>query len=142
MREEEALPIRLRRLRKAVGLSVERLAHATYRNGHGLTFSAIAQFERGETRPKLETIELLAEALGVSPMEFPEYRLAIARRLFDEREVGLDQAVGNLEALEGGEPLLDRVAREVEQQGSAASPSAKNESRRSTRKASGRRKRA
>ncbi len=54
----------------------------------------------------------LARALEVLPSEFAEYRLAKARGLFDENEVGLDQAIKNLEnsgleAAEGLGPLED-----------------------------------
>ncbi len=67
--------------------------------------------------PRPERIKYVAEALGVPPEEFPEYRLAKARELLDERHHGLDQALTNLaeitEALDalaaerkanGGEP--------------------------------------
>lgn len=47
-----------------------------------------------------ELIQTLAAALDVAPEEFPEYRLALARRELDEREVGLDQAVAMLTQIE------------------------------------------
>lgn len=39
----------------------------------------------------------LARALEVLPSVFAEYRLARARGLFDENEIGLEQAIENLE---------------------------------------------
>jgi transcriptional regulator with XRE-family HTH domain len=86
----------LRRLRLERGLSQERLAFAMHDAGQpGATSGAIGQFERGVTRPRPATIEAIAAALRVDPSEFAEYRLYRLRSLFDEREVGLDQALAN-----------------------------------------------
>ncbi len=80
MREVEALPARLRRLRTERELSQEGLAYEMYRLGSkGATAGAIGQFERGVTRPRPDTIETLARALAVDPTEFVEYQLARAR---------------------------------------------------------------
>lgn len=89
---------RLRRLREERGLSLETFAYQTRDHG-GLTFSAVGQFERGVTYPRQETIEILAKTLEMEPAEFPEWRLAEARRRLDEREVGLDEALAELERI-------------------------------------------
>ena len=46
--------------------------------------------------PSAEALEVLSDALGVDPSEFPEYRLAKARELLDERVNGLDGALETL----------------------------------------------
>ena len=89
-----------RELRQERGLSQEDLAFRMRDQGAGATSGAVGQIERGVIRPKRETIEALAAALGVEPERFAEYRLAAARRLFDEREVGLEEALSNLRQLE------------------------------------------
>lgn len=98
----EPLPALLKRLREARGLSQEALAFRVYDAGEKMTAGAIGQFERGVTRPLPSTVEKLAIALEVDPSVFPEYRLAVARRQLDEREVGLDEALRNLAALQPG----------------------------------------
>ncbi len=99
MKGQESLDKRLLRLRTEAGLSQEALAFRAWDAGRKISAGAIGQFERGITRPTPETIEALAGALGVEPEVFAEYRLAQMRRLFDEREVGLELAVRNLGAL-------------------------------------------
>lgn len=47
--------------------------------------------------PSAEVLEAIAAALGCEPDDFIEYRLAKARELLDERAVGLEQALANLE---------------------------------------------
>ena len=44
-------------------------------------------------------IEAVANALGVPPEDFTEYRLARARRLLDENAIGLEAAAENYELL-------------------------------------------
>jgi transcriptional regulator with XRE-family HTH domain len=61
------------------------------------TAGAIGQIERGLIRPTVATMELLAATLEVEPSHFVEYRLALARRQLDERQVGLKAAVEMLE---------------------------------------------
>jgi transcriptional regulator with XRE-family HTH domain len=94
----------IRRLRLERGLSMEELAYRTRdndadRSRRGLSFSYISLIERDYRRATPEVIELLARTLGVSPREFAEYRLALARRLFDEEAVGVEEALTNLEML-------------------------------------------
>jgi transcriptional regulator with XRE-family HTH domain len=127
MREAETLPKRLRRLRKGRDLSQEGLAYAMHDQGSkGATAGAIGQFERGITRPRPETIEAIAAALGVEPTEFVEYRLALVRRLFDERQVGLEQALDHLESLgDAADALVARVGAESGRRTVAASSNGK-----------------
>jgi transcriptional regulator with XRE-family HTH domain len=94
---------RLRHLRKEVaGLSRSQLSRKTTAvNGRGLPEITIKVLETDRTRqPEINTIEVLAAALEVEPETFPEYRLALARRQLDEREVGLAQALSNLDLVE------------------------------------------
>lgn len=99
---------RLRRLRRDRGLSQPKL----YRSVEDLSLDTIRALERdpssagddqrrGRARyPSTETLEKLAAALDVDPATFPEYRLAKARELLDERAVGLDEALATLELSE------------------------------------------
>lgn len=88
----------MKRLRKERGLSQERLAYAMWQlDDTAPTPGAIGHIERGETRPKSQTMILIARALEVPPETFAEYRLEMARRQLDERHVGFERAVANLE---------------------------------------------
>jgi len=92
-------------LRRSKGWSRERLAHSAYAvDRDGTSAAQIAAIERGRRRPSARTMAALAEALGVAPTVFAEYRLAVARHVLDERAVGLDQAITRLEEL-GMEPV-------------------------------------
>lgn len=51
--------------------------------------------------PSAQVLEIVARALGVDPEEFPEYVLARARSVIDERQVGLEAAFENLQSLLG-----------------------------------------
>ena len=97
----EPLSVRLRALRDQRGYSRSQLSRLTMAiDGKGLPEITIKDLETNPRQPHLETLELLSEALEVRPETFPEYRLALARRQLDEREVGIDQAVATLEAIE------------------------------------------
>jgi transcriptional regulator with XRE-family HTH domain len=97
----EAIGSVIRRLRIERGWSQEALAfEVRSRTKSSPTAGAIGQIERGVTRPRQQTIEGIARALDLSPEDLAEYRLAAVRRLFDERAVGLDQAIANLGAFE------------------------------------------
>lgn len=50
-----------------------------------------------ERDPSLKVMEACAEALGIAPDTFWEYRLAQVQRMFDPREVGEDEAYANLQ---------------------------------------------
>ncbi len=68
-----------------------------------LSHGYISALANERDRPSEKTIKRLADGFGIAPSEILEYRLAQARRLFDEREkegVGLEQAAANLATLE------------------------------------------
>jgi transcriptional regulator with XRE-family HTH domain len=89
----------LRELMEARGLSYRALAEATRQlDGKGMTHAHINMLARGHDRPSMRAMELLARALGVEPEYFAEYRLARAMRELDPAEVGLEQALENLNA--------------------------------------------
>lgn len=89
-------------LRSESGMSQDDLAYGARQFGAPatLTGSWISQLRKG-TRPlTLEILAGIAGALEVPPETFAEYRLAQARRMLDEREEGLDQAIANLSRVE------------------------------------------
>ncbi len=53
---------RLRRMRKARKVTQMELAERT-----GVAHSTVVRIERGQTKPKIETIEKFAQVLGVDP---------------------------------------------------------------------------
>lgn len=91
----------LRRLLAEHGYSSRSLATATKEHdGKGVSASYIRNVARGDDTASAEALRVLAETMGEPPSVFAEYRLALARRLFDEREVGLDEALANLSQLD------------------------------------------
>jgi len=62
-------------------------------SGNGLSRTYLNHMARGLTRPTAPAMRLIAEALGIEPEYFAEYRLAAARWQLDERRVGLDAAL-------------------------------------------------
>jgi transcriptional regulator with XRE-family HTH domain len=89
----------LRALMKARGVSYRTLAQATRRlDGRGITHAHINMLANGHDKPSLRSMELVAQACGVGPDYFAEYRLATAMRDLDPAEVGLEQALTNLNA--------------------------------------------
>jgi len=83
----------------ACGLSYRALAQATREiDGKGMTHAHINMLANGRDKPSRRAMVLLAEALGVEPEYFAEYRLAVAMRELDPTEVGLAQALENLNA--------------------------------------------
>lgn len=96
---------KLPELRNEKGWSRERLSHSAFRiDQEGTSAAQITAIERGTRRASARTIAALAKALDVAPTEFLEYRLALARHIFDEDKVGIDQAIKNLEK-SGLEPI-------------------------------------
>jgi transcriptional regulator with XRE-family HTH domain len=59
--------LRLRAIREKKGLSLRALADRS-----GVAFGAINRIELGKTTPRLETLERLAKALGVSVRDLIE----------------------------------------------------------------------
>lgn len=111
--DESAPSIRLTPLREAMRcgmaeqhVTFRRLAQITAENGvrqgRGLTNGYLGAVSREEERPSLDAIEAICEALSIDPNTITEYRLAMTRRLFDERPppagVGYDDALANLTA--------------------------------------------
>jgi transcriptional regulator with XRE-family HTH domain len=103
----EPYHVRLPRLRREAGLSQTTL----FREVRGVSLDTIRALERDPTvrsprgrgrarYPSAATLAALAPPLGVEPEEFPEYRLARARELLDERAVGLERALATLERIE------------------------------------------
>lgn len=95
---------RFARLKEEKGLSWSQLVRASKRaslstlRSLAIEPSTDADGARGRERyPSAETLEDAATALGVSPYVFPEYQLAKAREQFDERTVGLEEALSRLE---------------------------------------------
>ena len=89
----------LRLLMKDRRFSYRGLAEATSSiDGKGMTHAHINMLANGHDKPSIRAMELLAHALGVSPDYFAEYRLATAMRELDPTEVGLEQALENLNA--------------------------------------------
>jgi transcriptional regulator with XRE-family HTH domain len=101
MRSESNKPFgeALRLLMEEQGLSYRSLAERTRRlDGKGMTHAHINMLAKGHDRPSKRAMELIAQACGVEPAYFAEYRLAEAMRELDPTEVGLEQALENLNA--------------------------------------------
>jgi transcriptional regulator with XRE-family HTH domain len=89
----------LRALMNDGGLTYRELAQRTRRlDGRGMTHAHINMLANGHDRPSTRAMELIAEACGVEPGYFAEYRLALAMRELDPDEVGFEQALENLNA--------------------------------------------
>jgi transcriptional regulator with XRE-family HTH domain len=89
----------LRQLMGARGLSYRSLAAATRElDGKGVTHAHINMLANGHDKPSMRAMELIAEACDVPPSYFAEYRLAVAMKALDPAEVGLEQALANLNA--------------------------------------------
>jgi transcriptional regulator with XRE-family HTH domain len=87
----------LRVLMAERGLTYRGLAEATRSiDGKGITHAHINMLANGHDRPSARATELVAQACGVEPTYFAEYRLAAAMRELDPAEVGLEQALENL----------------------------------------------
>jgi transcriptional regulator with XRE-family HTH domain len=89
----------LRALMDARSLTYRGLAEATRRlDGKGITHAHINMLANGHDKPSMRAMELIAAACEVDPDYFAEYRLAAAMRELDPSEVGLEQALENLNA--------------------------------------------
>jgi transcriptional regulator with XRE-family HTH domain len=94
----------LRVLMEQRGLSYRSLAEATRQiDGRGMTHAHINMLANGHDKPSMRAMELIARACGVEPDYFAEYRLAAAMRALDPAEVGLEQALENLNARLGAQ---------------------------------------
>jgi transcriptional regulator with XRE-family HTH domain len=89
----------LRALMDARSLTYRGLAEATRRlDGRGITHAHINMLANGHDKPSMRAMELIAAACEIDPDYFAEYRLAAAMRELDPAEVGLEQALENLNA--------------------------------------------
>jgi transcriptional regulator with XRE-family HTH domain len=89
----------LRILMDSRGLTYRALADATRQlDGRGLTHAHINMLANAHDRPSMRAMELIAQVCQVQPSYFAEYRLAAAMRELDPAEVGLEQALANLNA--------------------------------------------
>lgn len=80
-------------------LTYRGLAEATRKlDGKGITHAHINMLANGHDRPSTRAMELIADACGVEPNYFAEYRLALAMRELDPDEVGFERALENLNA--------------------------------------------
>ena len=87
----------LRALMAERGFSYRGLAEATRRiDGRGMTHAHINMLANGHDKPSTRAMELIARACEIEPEYFAEYRLAAAMRALDPAEVGLEQALENL----------------------------------------------
>ena len=103
MTSDEPFGDALRSLMSARRLTYRQLAEVTRDlDGRGMTHAHINMLANGHDRPSTRAIELIAQACGVDPDYFAEYRLAAAMRELDPAEVGLEQALENLNARLGG----------------------------------------
>jgi hypothetical protein len=62
----------------------------------GVKYETLRKAVAQERAPGATLIERVADAIGVKPEYFSEYRLAQALRSFDPAEVGYDKAMKNL----------------------------------------------
>lgn len=89
----------LRALMEARGYSYRGLADAIRGiDDKGITHAHLNMLANGHDKPSLRAMELIAQACGVAPEYFAEYRLAVAMRELDPNVVGLERALENLNA--------------------------------------------
>jgi transcriptional regulator with XRE-family HTH domain len=89
----------LRTLMSERDLTYRSLAEETRRlDGKGMTHAHINMLANGHDKPSTRALELIAQACGVQPEYFAQYRLAAAMRELDPEEVGLERALENLNA--------------------------------------------
>jgi transcriptional regulator with XRE-family HTH domain len=111
----------LRALMAEQGFSYRSLAEATRKlDGRGMTHAHINMLANGHDKPSMRAMELIARACDVDPAYFAEYRLAAAMRALDPAEVGLEQALENLNARLGAR--RSSAAKRRLPQGRAAKP--------------------
>jgi transcriptional regulator with XRE-family HTH domain len=111
----------LRALMAERGYSYRSLAEATRKlDGRGMTHAHINMLANGHDKPSMRAMELIARACDVDPAYFAEYRLAAAMRALDPAEVGLEQALENLNARLGAR--RSSAAKRRLPQGRAAKP--------------------
>lgn len=70
---------------------------AGFANRVGVNYESLRKAVAGERVPPETLMESVARELEVSPLYFVEYRLLEARKRYDVREVGFEDALRNLE---------------------------------------------
>ncbi|WP_370963151.1 helix-turn-helix domain-containing protein [Amycolatopsis sp. cg9] len=102
----ESFGVRLRRLRRAAGMTQELLAEAA-----GLSAQAVGALERGERRfPHRETLDRLAGALGLAGDARAEFAAAAARPKIPAGSAAVPRELpSGVAAFTGREAELDRV---------------------------------
>ena len=102
----------LRGLMGARGLTYRGLAEQIRQlDGKGITHAHLNMLANGHEKPSMRAMELIAQACEVDPDYFAEYRLAVAMRELDPNEVGLEQALANLNARLGARRKTGAKAR-------------------------------
>ena len=87
MTTAKEIGIGIKNARLAVGITQAELARRL-----GVTPQAISQYERGEKKPKIETIKKIADALGVSWLRLSHLNDLVAtseERVFDKEKICL-----------------------------------------------------
>jgi transcriptional regulator with XRE-family HTH domain len=98
----------LRTLMNERGLTYRSLAETTRAlDGRGMTHAHLNMLANGHDKPSMRAMELIAQACDVHPGYFAQYRLAAAMRDLDPAEVGLEQALENLNARLGDRRRFD-----------------------------------
>lgn len=111
MTTAKEIGIGIKNARLAVGITQAELARRL-----GVTPQAISQYERGEKKPKIETIKKIADALGVSWFQLSHLDDLVAtseERVLDKEEVYQSIAVDYTTAelfVMASEPEASRVA--------------------------------
>lgn len=111
MTTAKEIGIGIKNARLAVGITQAELAHRL-----GVTPQAISQYERGEKKPKIETIKKIADALGASWFRLSHLDDLVAtseERVLDKKEVYQSIAVDYTTAelfVMASEPKASRVA--------------------------------
>jgi transcriptional regulator with XRE-family HTH domain len=89
--------VALRALMDTRGMTYRELAEETRLiDGRGMTHAYINMLVKGHDKPSVRAMQLIAQACGVPPDYFAEYRLNAAMRELDPAEVGLERALENL----------------------------------------------
>jgi transcriptional regulator with XRE-family HTH domain len=94
------------------GLTYRSLSETTRAlDGKGMTHAHLNMLANGHEKPSLRAMALIAQACEVQPEYFAQYRLAAAMRELDPAEVGLEQALENLNARLGERQRSDAKGR-------------------------------
>ena len=114
----------LRALMNDHELTYRELAQRTRQlDGRGMTHAHINMLANGHDRPSTRAMELIADACGVEPSYFAEYRLALAMRELDPDEVGFEQALENLNARLGARRRAGATSRQLQRPQARPRPS-------------------